>query len=313
MNEQIQYQRIIQAVTETPWAILPAKLAVIRDLLAYRATGGVLTSEQIAERMDTQAATRNGRSTVPGNIAVIPIIGTIIPRYNMFTESSGAVSVQRITAQLRQALKDPDVESIIFDVDSPGGQVSNVEELAKEIHQARGTKPITAVANSLAASAAYWIATAADELVVTPSGEVGSIGVLAMHEDISEALANEGIKINLISAGKYKVEGNPFEPLDDEARAFIQSRIDDYYDMFVTAVSRNRSVSKSDVKNGFGEGRVVGAKEAVKLGMADRVGTLDETLARLQRSSKRRAAASLDFRRRRLRYAAQSGSVETGD
>ena len=343
MNSDLKYQRIIQAVVETPWAILPQKFLIIRDLLALRATGQRLTDEEIAERIATSrrmdyrvlrftktlseaeidqlkqawnerwvgasadapisAASSGVKTSGGGGVAVLPLVGTIIPRADLFTEMSGGMSVQRFTRQFREALADHDVASIVIDVDSPGGQVSGVEELSREIFGARGQKPITAVANTLAASAAYWIATAADELVVTPSGEVGSIGVLAMHEDVSRWLDQEGIAINLISAGKYKTEGNPFEPLSEEARAAIQSRVDEYYTMFVDAVARNRGVKRADVRGGFGQGRVVGAKEAVALGMADRVATLDETVERMLsgRSRRRGTSADLDFRRRRLR------------
>ncbi len=319
MSDEIKYQRILRAVTETPWAILPAKLAIIRDLLAFRAAGGRLTAEEIRERLDAASmhpdveAAANGSQAGQGSgLAILPLVGTVVQRADLFTEMSGAASLDRFTARFRQALADPDVGSIVIDVDSPGGAVSGVDELATEIFKARGRKPITAVANSLAASAAYWIATAADELVVTPSGEVGSIGVFAMHQDLSQMLEQAGVKVNLIAAGKYKVEGNPFEPLGDEARAAIQGRVDEYYDMFISAVARGRNVKKSDVRNGFGEGRVVGAKEAVSLGMADRVGTLNETIDRLRGSRRRRSTnASVDFRRRRLRLAGGPGSDET--
>jgi signal peptide peptidase SppA len=320
MNDELKYQRIIQAVSETPWAILPAKLAVIRDLLAFRAAGGKLTAEEIRERIDArlpevEAASNAGSTRVRGGVMVLPLVGTITQRADMFTESSGAASTERLAIRFRQALADPEVGSIILDVDSPGGGVSGVEELSTEIFKARGQKPITAVANSLAASAAYWIATAADELVVTPSGEVGSIGVFTMHQDLSLLLEKEGVKVELIAAGKYKTEANPFEPLTDEARAAIQTRVDEYYDLFVRAVARHRGVKPADVRNGFGEGRVVGARQAVSLGMADRVATLDDTIARLSGSKSRRGSASadMDYRRRRLRLADQaSGSVETG-
>lgn len=306
------YKHIVQVVIETPWAILPAKLAIIRDLLAFRAAGGRLTPEEIRARLGESfpvsevvgvVEKRATPASQGGGVAVLPLVGTIIQRADAFTEVSGAVSVQRFTQSFRQALADPNVGSIVIDVDSPGGQVSGVEELSTEIFQARGQKPITAVANSLAASAAYWIATAADEVVVTPSGEVGSIGVFAAHEDISGMLEQEGVKMSLVSAGKFKTEGNPFEPLTEEARASIQGRVDEYYEMFVLAVARNRGVKRSEVRNGFGEGRVVGAKEAVSLGMADRVATLDETVNKLLggRRSRRAAAAEVEFRRRRLR------------
>jgi signal peptide peptidase SppA len=323
MMSDFQYTRILQQVISTPWAILPAKLVVIRDLLAIRASGQRLTDEEVAASMGNrdrdliaewdkkisgtwlvnpyygakQAAANDGRSRNANSIAVLPLVGTIIPRMNMFSESSGAISVQRFTGAFRAALADPDVASIVIDVDSPGGQVDAVEELSTEIFKARGTKPITAVVNTMAASAAYWIATAADEMVVTPSGGVGSIGVFAMHEDISEMAAMQGVKVSLISAGKYKVEANPFEPLTDEAREAIQQRVDEYYGMFVSAVARNRGVSRSAVRGGYGEGRMVGAKEAVASGMADRVGTLDETISKLASGRRRKRVSSMAKRK----------------
>jgi signal peptide peptidase SppA len=173
------------------------------------------------------------------------------------------------------------VSAIIIDVDSPGGQASGIAELSRQIYEARGKKPIVAVANHFMASAAYWIASAADEIVVTPSGEVGSIGVFTVHEDIHEALAQEGVKVSIIKEGRYKAEGNPYEPLTAEARDAIQARVREVYDAFVDAVARNRGVDAAAVRNGFGEGRMVSAYQAVTLGMADQVGTLDETIARL--------------------------------
>lgn len=296
--------RILQAVFETPWAILPQKLASIVELVQFHAAGVRLSAEEI------QAATaaRPGER-MSGAIAVLPIFGTITPRANMMSSMSGGTSAEALASRFRALVADSSVGSIILDVDSPGGAVSGIDELATEIYKARGQKPVVAVANHLAASAAYWIATAADELVVSPSGEVGSIGVFAAHEDMSAYLEREGVRVNLISAGRFKVEGNPYEPLSDEARAAIQARVDDYYNMFTSAVARNRGVKASDVRGGFGEGRVVGAREAVSLGMADRVGTLEETIDRLARrrgTGGRSAAADLDYRQRRLRLASQS-------
>src|SRR5690606_30987632 len=147
---------------------------------------------------------------------------------------------------------------------SPGGQVNGIQELSDLIYSARGKKPIIAVANHMMASAAYWIGTAADEIVVSPSGEVGSIGVFAVHEDISGALAQDGVKVSIIKEGKYKAEANPFEPLNEEARAAIQESVSEAYGAFVGAVARNRSVDAEVVRNGFGEGRMMGAQRAVE-------------------------------------------------
>ena len=125
-----------------------------------------------------------------------------------------------------------------------------------------------------------WIASAADEIVLTSSSEVGSIGIVGVHDDVSAALERMGVRKTIISAGKYKVEGNPFGPLSDEAREHRQSVADSYYDDFVRAIARNRGASLSAVRDGFGQGRMVRADAAIAEGMADRVASLDETIAR---------------------------------
>lgn len=289
MPETLRYSRVIAAVRDTPWAILPEKLHDILAFLNIKAQGGSIDAEVLAELR--AAARERPKLRANGDIAVLPLVGTISQRIDMMSEMSGGVTVEAFTKEFRALLNDPTVAAIVLDVDSPGGTVTGIEELSTEIFKARGIKPISAVANSLAASAAYWIASAADELAVSPSAIVGSIGVIAAHEDWSAADAMAGVKTTLITAGQYKAEGNPFEPLSDEARATIQKRVDEAYGMFTKAVARNRGVSVETVRTGFGEGRVVGAKEAVSLGMADRVATLDDVIATVGR---RRVSASVD-------------------
>jgi capsid assembly protease len=269
---------ILQAFVETPWAILPSKLAVLEEIVARHVAGEKLEAEEIQARI--HGASRPVQRQV-NSVAVLPLFGTIFPRANLMTEMSGATSAESFGANFAKLLDNPDVDAIVLDVNSPGGSVYGVQEVSKMIFDARGRKPIVAVANHMMASAAYWIASAADEIVVTPSGDVGSIGVFAVHQDMSAALEKAGLNLSLISAGKYKVEGNPWQPLGEEARAAIQASVDETYDAFLEAVARNRGVKAATVRNGFGEGRVVGAEEAVKLGMADRVATLEETINRL--------------------------------
>lgn len=296
---ELKYSRVLQMALETPWAILPGKWQAIMNFLWYQSHGDKFSAGEIATRI---GAVNGPTERTEGTVAVLPIFGTIVPRADLFSEFSGGTSAEVLAKKFRSLVNDPNVGAIVLDVDSPGGAVSGVEEVASEIFKARGTKPIVAVANHLAASAAYWIATAADELVVTPSGEVGSIGVFAGHQDISGALEAEGVKITLVNAGKFKVEGNPYEPLGEEARAAIQARVDDYYNAFTRDVARHRGVKQSEVKGGFGEGRVVGAKEAVALGMADKVGTLDQVISDLtRRRGKKAVSADIEFRERRLR------------
>jgi len=276
----MKYEHVIAEVFRKPWAILPEKFRAISELILLRASGEKLSETEIRERLALHAAARPASGNY-GAVAVIPIYGVISRRVNLMSQISGGTSTEKLTAQFRQALGDASVKAIVFDVDSPGGGVEGVPELAEEILKGRAQKKIVAVANSMAASAAYWLASAANELVVTPSGEVGSIGVFAEHEDISKALEDAGVKVSLISAGKYKTEGNPYEPLSEEARAELQSKVDAFYEMFVKSVARGRGVAQSAVRAGFGEGRLVLAQDAVKGRMADRVATLDETLARL--------------------------------
>lgn len=301
MVDELKYSRIIRAVRETPWAIIPARLIDIMDVLAFHAKGGSLTADEIRQYIgvnEKRAGPRAEQTT--GGVAVLSLRGIISHRIEQTQDISGpgGTSTEGFRDRFRGALNNKDVSGIVVDVDSPGGSVDGVPELAAEIHAARGRKPVLAVANTLAASAAYWIATAADELSVTPSGEVGSVGVFAAHDDLSTAAALSGVKRTYISAGKYKTEGNPFEPLSTEARAAIQKRVDEVYDDFVRQLAIHRGVAQKTVREGFGEGRVVGANEAVTLGMADRVETLEQGIERMRAGTVKKR-----MRRRALRLA----------
>jgi signal peptide peptidase SppA len=291
------YPLALSEIRQGIWAILPEKLKAMAEALTHAAGDGTNAALQMG-----RAGPRSPLSA--GGVAVLPIYGPISHRETLFSMIFGGTSTQRFSASLRLALSDPSVGAIILDVDSPGGTVDGIEELSSEIYQARGKKKMIAVANATAASAAYWIASAADEVVVSPSGQVGSIGVFSAHEDISKAAEKEGIKVTLISAGKYKTEANPFEPLSAEARASIQQMVNTVGTMFVNAVARNRGVGAYSVTNGYGEGRMVLADDAVKAGMVDRVATLDQTLARLlarRGGSKDSVALAQERRERELK------------
>lgn len=296
----MKYEHIVSLVRETPWAILPSKLAVITDLLAFRAAGGRLTDEEITARVGAVEAPAQG---MVGQIAVLPLFGVLMQRADLMSEMSGATSVERFATTFRAAVDDSQVRAIVINIDSPGGSVFGIDELSALVAEARATKDVVAVANSLAASAAYWVAASASEVVVTPGGEVGSIGVLAAHIDESRANDAAGLTVSLVSAGKYKTEGNPFEPLGEEARGMLASRVGDYYTMMTNRIAAGRGVSGDAVRSGFGEGRVVGAKQAKSLGMADRVETLEATIDRLaarKQRLRRTAAGAVELERRRL-------------
>lgn len=304
----MNYPRILAAVAQTLWAMQPEKIHAMLEFLRFQAGGGKFTPDEVAARIHPSREKAVARRE--GAVAVLPLHGVMSHRMNMFSAISGGTSVELFQQQFRQAMADESVKAVVIEADTPGGSVDMTPELSREIYDARGGKPIVLQVSTLAASAGYLVGTAADEVVVTPSGEVGSIGVYAVHEDVSRMLEAEGRTPTLISAGKYKVEGNPFAPLSDEARAAIQQSVDAFYDMFIAAVARNRAVDEDVVRNGFGEGRTVLADQAVRQGMADRVATLDETLGRFgvsRRPAPRNTAATprLNLARRKLDLLAQ--------
>lgn len=276
----MRYEHVMAYVAETPWAILPSKLDAILTVLATRAAGETIDAAEIESIVG--AAARRDAPRAGAAVAVLPLFGVISHRAGTLKESSGGTSTERFGAALRQAVADPGISAIVLDVDSPGGTVSGVPELAADLFRARGRKPIVAVANALAASAAYWVAAQADELVVAPSAQVGSIGVMSAHTDVSKALEMRGIKTSYITSAKYKVEGAPDMPLSAEAGGHIQSQVDYYHGLFVRAVARGRGVPVADVRGErFGEGRVYHAAAAVERGMADRIATLDQVIGEL--------------------------------
>lgn len=279
--------RLIEAFYGTPWAIVPDRIPVMRAVLHRWASGEKLSAEEIAAAVGDapiRAAERR-QQTGPRGVGVLPILGVMAQR-TAGNVSEPGTSTDRVRSQFAQMVAHPDIGAIVLDIDSPGGSVYGLQALWDDIMAARGEKKIIAQANSLAASAAYYIASAAEEIVVSPGGEVGSIGVIAAHEDHSNALEQSGVGVTLITAGKYKGEGNPFGPLTEEGRADMQARVDAYYGQFVTAVAKGRGVKAAEVREGFGQGRVVGADRAVAEGMADRIDTLEGTLSRLTRSAR---------------------------
>jgi signal peptide peptidase SppA len=282
------YRHVTKALLERPWAVQAQMLTFMVDLLRFRSTGGVLSGDEMAERLEAARAQNGDRAgnkpyDVAGSVAIIPMYGLISQRMSLMSDMSGGTSIDGLRMALRDALADPEVSAIVFDVDSPGGSVDGITEFAAELRAVRsGAKPIVFQGNTLIASAALWLAAQGNELVVTPSGEVGSVGVYAAHEDVSKAQEMVGVKTTLISAGAFKTEGNSFEPLTDEARSAIQDQVDEFYGMFVTDVAKGRGVTTSVVASDYGQGRTLLAKKALAVGLIDRIDTLEGTVRRLQ-------------------------------
>jgi signal peptide peptidase SppA len=282
-----EISRLLRAFGAQAWLIEPRKAAEIVAMLEYRHAHGVRPT---AFR-DDGPAPRPEVSSSTGRVRVVRLYGVIMPRAEAVEDISQASALMTdFMAAFKSAANDPGVSAIVLDIDSPGGRVDLVQEAGDMVFRARKAgRPIVAVANTCMCSAAYWIGAQADQLVATPSGEVGSIGVYTVHQDISEYLAAQGVAMTYVFEGPRKVEGNPFEPLGPEARAYLQDSVRATYDMFVEAVARGRKVKDSMVradpesaKAHFGGGRSYGAKTALELGMVDRIESLDQVIARLQ-------------------------------
>lgn len=271
------------AVTTQPWLIEPRKGRVLASVVARRVIGDRLSAEEIDATIGEARAEREAKilaaDTVNSSgrgIYVIPVHGTLVHRGSAMN-SSGITATEAMAQRFRAAEQDSTVGTIVLDIDSPGGEAAGTMELAAQI--AASSKPVVAHANSMAASAAYWIASAADEVVVTPSGEVGSIGVLIVHTDDTAALEAKGVTRTVISAGPHKAE--MWGPLTDEARAHLEQQAQAMYGRFVSAVASYRGVSAATVRSDFGGGRMLLADDAKRAGMVDRVESFDATLARL--------------------------------
>lgn len=212
---------------------------------------------------------------------IIPVQGVLLHNFP-YAFGSFATGYDYIVAAARRGAHDPNVNRVILHVNSPGGLVSGCFDATDELFGLRGEKPIIALADETALSAAYAIASAADEIVAARTGQVGSIGVMTSYVEMSQALENAGIKVNLIYAGDRKADGHPSQPLSDEARDRIQTRVNRSYDIFVSTVARNRGLSEEAVR--ATEADFYTSQEAVQNGLADRVGTLGNLSADAENS-----------------------------
>lgn len=283
----MRMRSVLRAMAAKPWAIEPSRLEVLCEVVLMHAESGRPIAQLEAELPQQSEPRRRG------NTAIIPLVGTLAPRMGAMEAMSGGTTLDAFRQNFRDAVATTSIDAVILDVDSPGGYIDGVTETAHVIREGAKKKPVIAVANAFMASAAYWIGAAASEVDVTPSGSVGSVGVVAVHVDTSEADKADGVKYNIISAGPYKTEGNSLEPLTDEARGEMQRHVDSAYAMFLSDLRTFRDGRRKAVREDFGGGRMFMAKDAVALGMADRVATLDQVVERFAAQRIRRARAAL--------------------
>ena len=289
-----QLLRLSHRLLNTPLLIHPAKAEIILGALSGRIgldASLFETEEDTAEasRFVGSARRADGSTSMTrtaDGVALIPVLDTLVNRGAWLDSRSGLTSYEGLAAQIRAAASDAEVGSILLDISSPGGEAAGMASLADLVRQVRDTKPVTAFVNDMAASAAYGIASAASEIVISPTSTVGSIGVVMLHADRSGELAAQGVKPTLIFAGSHKVDGNPFEPLSDAVRADLQASVDAHYRQFLDTVAAGRGRKLTTDMARATEARTFIGADAVRIGLVDRIASFDEVLTSLSQTTR---------------------------
>jgi signal peptide peptidase SppA len=305
--------RAFTLAASIPWAITPEALSVILRLAAR----DELTREDVAAAMAASPealAARLGRpldnahaTTMHGNVAVIPVNGPIFRYASLFSEISGATSAEVLARDLRAALDDPSVQGILLEVDSPGGEVSGIAELAGMIRAADAVKPVHAYVDDFGASAAYWLSSASGHITVAPTARVGSIGVVSAYPDPTKTASKE---IEFVSSKSPKKRP---DVTTEAGRTQIQQTVDDLADVFIAHVARYRGVSTDTVEADFGQGGVFVGQGAVNAGLVDAIGTFEEALAGVAGAATRRGGAPAQPRQAALSIMADQEDVTMPD
>jgi len=285
----MHHAQIAQRAFNTPLMVDPAKALAFLSGLGPRITGQEITFQGVeADAADQAAAALPARASLFGTdlaqrhqrngsqpyamvdgIAVIEIAGTLVHRGAWIGQSSGLTSYEGIAAQIDAAITDPAVLGIALDIDSFGGEVAGAFDLADRIRAARAQKPVHAFVAEHALSAGYVLASQADRIILPRTGAVGSIGVVALHTDMSGALDQKGIAVTLIHAGVHKIDANPYQPLPEAVGNQMQRELEDLRQLFAQTVADGRG-DRIDVARALGtEAAVFRGEAAIFAGLAD--------------------------------------------
>jgi signal peptide peptidase SppA len=252
--------RRIEFLTRSPlWCILPDALAaILSQALRGESASGFHAAKSTTHKPNTK-------------MAVIPVQGVLTKDQDWAGTTYGSIA-----DAAERAANDPAVKRIVLAVDSPGGEVTGLPETAAVLHQVAKVKPVSAIVEGVAASAAYWLTSQAHDITVAPSAEVGSVGVRMMHVDVSKMLDDQGYKVTELYSGNFKTEWSPFKPLSDAAMADMQTRLDSVHNDFIKAVAEGRNVAPNRptgkaANSRYGEGRMFSAQQAMGMGLADKI------------------------------------------
>ncbi len=266
-------------VLSAPWAIVPEKLRELQAIYATHLHGERIDLAAVEARLGRPLANDQKAYTVENGVATLEISGVISPKANMFTRISGGTAASMLVTQMQGMLADPKVRAVLLNFDSHGGNVLGIPAAADAIRVLAAEKPTVAVSTGTLASAAYWLASAANAVYIGGTTDfVGSIGVVATH---AYDPRSADVQKTEITAGKYKRMVSDSSPLTAEGRAYLQAQVDQLYSVFVDAVAANRGASAEDVLNHMADGRIFIGQQAVDAGLADGIAGPDALVEQL--------------------------------
>lgn len=267
--------RVLSAIRSRPWAITREAMDTILAIAERNNETPEAVAAKLGRPLDNTYAVENR-----GGVAVLPVEGPLFRHANLFTAISGATSYDTLATDFAAAVKDPNIDAIVLNVDSPGGDAMGVSEFADQIFAARGSKPIIAYVDGQTASAAYWIAAAADQVVTSDTGMIGSIGAVLSIQDTRQRDAKNGVTTHEIVSSQ-----SPFkrvDPATEAGHSKLQALVDSLAAVFIDKVAQYRGVSTDTVLQEFGQGGSFVGQAAVDAGLADRVGSFEAVIAELQ-------------------------------
>jgi len=272
----------LEAALQSHWAMMPEPLETLCAIAARENN----PTPEVLEAYRSAAAERGERMTVRDGVAILDVSGPLFKKANLFVKFSGATSYEILRRDLQVALDDAAITGVILKVDSPGGEANGCDEVARAIYDARGKKPVWAFVSGMACSGGYWIASAAEKVIVSDLAVLGSIGVVLGITDRKKADEKNGVtRIDFVSA---QSPGKRPDIHSDEGKARVQKMVDDLAEVFVSAVALHRKTDVSTVVQKFGAGGVEVGANAVALGMADEVGQFEAALSALSKRGYRR-------------------------
>lgn len=296
----------ISDIINGPWAITPEMHNEIRSIYAKHLRGEKIDIKDIEAKTGKTLENKEQDYEVINNTAIITIDGVIAKKMNLLSRISGGVSTQLIERDIRNTIEDSDIEKLILYMDTPGGTVDGTFELANFIFEQRGKKPIITFTDGQLASAGYLIGAATDAIYISGNTtQVGSIGVVAAHEDYSKMEEKIGIKTTEIYSGRYKRIVSQYAPLSEDGRRTMQEEVDYLYSVFIDAVAKFRGTTSEDVLNRMSTDskRIFIGHQAINAGLVDGVSTLNSLIYRSQkeeRTQRVRATVEKKIQERRL-------------